>query len=241
VLAGVRRAGDAPEGTDEVLLDVTDEAQIEAVAGGVEELHALVNNAGVARAAPLEFVPPEVLREQLEINVIGQVAVTQALLPALRRGQGRVVFVGSIAGKSALPFLGPYAASKHALEAIADSLRVELWPWGIGVTIVEPGSIKTPIWSRSAAWADDLLGRMEGPVYELYGSRIASFRKIALARGEAGAPADAVGKAIEEALTAPRPRTRYVVGRDARLRAAFELLPDRLRDRVIRRVLYGSD
>jgi NAD(P)-dependent dehydrogenase (short-subunit alcohol dehydrogenase family) len=241
VLAGVRREGDAPAGTEQVLLDVTDEAQIRAAAEGVEELHGLVNNAGVARAAPLEFVPLEVLREQLEINVVGQVAVTQAFLPALRRGRGRIVFVGSIAGKSALPFLGPYAASKHALEAIADSLRVELSPWDIGVTIVEPGSIKTPIWTRSAAWADELLERMEGRVYELYGNHIAAFRRVALARGAAGAPPESVARVVENALTASHPPTRRLVGRDARIRAGFELLPDRLRDRVLRRILIRSD
>jgi NAD(P)-dependent dehydrogenase (short-subunit alcohol dehydrogenase family) len=241
VLAGVRREGAAPAGTDEVLLDVTDEAQIKAVAERVDELQGLVNNAGIARAAPVEFVPLDALREQLEVNVVGQVAVTQALLPALRRARGRIVFVGSIAGKSALPFLSPYAASKHALEAIADSLRVELAPWDIGVTIVEPGSIKTPIWTRSAAWADELLERMEGPVFELYGNHIAAFRRIALARGQAGAPPELVARTVERALTAPRPRTRSLVGRDARLRAAFELLPDRLRDRVIRRVLFGNN
>jgi NAD(P)-dependent dehydrogenase (short-subunit alcohol dehydrogenase family) len=223
------------------MLDVTDGGQIEAIAAGVPELHGLVNNAGIARASPLEFVPVEVLREQLEVNVIGQVAVTQALLPALRRGRGRIVFVGSIAGKSALPFLGPYAASKHALEAIADSLRVELSPWGIDVTIVQPGSIKTPIWTRSAEWANELLASMEGPVYELYGKPIASFRKIALARGRAGAPPEQVAKVVEQALTSSRPPTRRLVGRDARIRAGFELLPDRLRDRILRRVLMQSD
>jgi NAD(P)-dependent dehydrogenase (short-subunit alcohol dehydrogenase family) len=241
VLSGVRRDGDAPKETEEVLLDVTDPAQIRAVRERVEELHGLVNNAGIARAAPLEFVPLDVLRRQLEVNVVGQVAVTQAMLPALRRGRGRVVFIGSIAGRSALPFLGPYAASKHSLEAIADSLRVELAPWGIEVTIVEPGSIKTPIWTRSAAWADELLEKMDGRVYELYGERIAAFRRVALARGEAGAPAESVAKVVEEALTASRPRTRYLVGRDARLRAAFELLPDRVRDRILRRVLRSRD
>jgi NAD(P)-dependent dehydrogenase (short-subunit alcohol dehydrogenase family) len=241
VLAGVRREGDAPAGTDEVLLDVTNEEQIRAAAANVPELHGLVNNAGIARASPLEFVPVEVLREQLDVNLIGQVAVTQALLPALRLARGRIVFVGSIAGKSALPFLGPYAASKHALEAIADSLRVELSPWGIDVTIVEPGSIKTPIWTRSAAWADELLERMEGRVYELYGPTIAKFRKVALARGAAGAPPEMVAKVVEEALTASRPPTRRLVGRDARIRAGFELLPDRLRDRVLKRVLTRTD
>jgi NAD(P)-dependent dehydrogenase (short-subunit alcohol dehydrogenase family) len=241
VLAGVRREGDAPAGTEQVLIDVTDEAQIREAARGVEELHGLVNNAGIARASPLEFLPLEVLREQLEVNVVGQVAVTQALLRALRRGRGRIVFVGSIAGKSALPFLAPYAASKHALEAIADSLRVELSPWDIAVTIVEPGSIKTPIWARSAAWAEELLDRMEGPVYELYGSHIAAFRRVALARGAAGAPPESVARIVEDALTSSRPPTRRLVGRDARIRAVFEMLPDRLRDRILKRVLVRTD
>jgi NAD(P)-dependent dehydrogenase (short-subunit alcohol dehydrogenase family) len=241
VLAGARREGDAPKGTEEVLLDVTDEAQIRAAAEGVGELQGLVNNAGIALASPIEFVPLEELRKQLEVNVLGQVAVTQALIPALRRGRGRVVFIGSIAGKSALPFLGPYSASKHALEAIADALRVELAPWGIGVTIVEPGTIKTAIWTRSAARADELLERLDGRerLEQLYGPRLARFRQIALARGQSGAPADSVAEVVEDVLTAARPPTRRLVGRDARIRAGLELLPDRLRDRIYQRVLSG--
>jgi NAD(P)-dependent dehydrogenase (short-subunit alcohol dehydrogenase family) len=239
VLAGVRREGDAPEGTEELLLDVTDPAQIQAASERVEELQGLVNNAGIALGGPLEFVPLDELRKQLEVNVVGQVAVTQALLPALRRGRGRVVFVGSISGKSALPFLAPYSASKHALEAIADSLRVEVAPWGISVTIVEPGTVKTPIWTRSAARADELLEAMDGRdrLEELYGERIGRFRRIAMARGQAGAPPESVAEAVEEALTASRPPTRRLVGRDARIRAGIELLPDRLRDRMYRRAL----
>ena len=240
MLAGVRRPGAAPVGTEEVLLDVTDEGQIEKAAEAVEELDGLVNNAGVALAAPLEFVPPEELRRQLEVNVIGQVVLTQALLPALRRARGRIVFMGSIAGRSALPFLGPYAASKHALEAVADSLRVELAPWGVEVSIVEPGSIRTPIWTRSAAVADELLASRREEVERLYGRRIAAFRRLALTRGESGAPAEAVAAVVEAALTATRPRTRYLVGRDSRLRAGLEHLPDRLRDRVLERVLASD-
>jgi NAD(P)-dependent dehydrogenase (short-subunit alcohol dehydrogenase family) len=240
VLAGVRRAGDAPEGTEEVLLDVTDAEQIRAAASLVDGLDGLVNNAGIALAAPLEFVPPEELRYQLDVNVIGQVAVTQAFLPALRRAKGRIVFIGSIAGRSALPFLSPYAASKHGLEAIADSLRLELRPFGIHVSIVEPGTIKTPIWARSAARADELIASSDGQLGELYGERIAAFRAFAMKRGAAGASADVVAKVVEEALTTDRPHTRYLVGRDAKLRAGFERLPDRLRDRLYERVLLKS-
>jgi NAD(P)-dependent dehydrogenase (short-subunit alcohol dehydrogenase family) len=237
VLAGVRRAGDAPEGTEEVLLDVTVPEQIRAAAGLVDQLDGLVNNAGIAIAAPVEFVPPEELRHQLEVNLVGQVAVTQAFLPALRRTRGRIVFMGSIAGRSALPFLSPYAASKHALEALADSLRLELRPFGIHVSIVEPGTIKTAIWARSAKRADELIAGSDGELGELYGERIAAFREVALKRGAAGAPAEKVAKVVLEALTAERPHTRYLIGRDARLRAGFERLPDRLRDRIYERVL----
>jgi NAD(P)-dependent dehydrogenase (short-subunit alcohol dehydrogenase family) len=237
VLAGVRRPGEAPDGTEEVLLDVTAADQIRAAADLVDQLDGLVNNAGIAISAPLEFVSPEELRHQLEVNLVGQVAVTQAFLPALRRAKGRIVFMGSIAGRSALPFLSPYAASKHALEAVADSLRLELRPFGIHVSIVEPGSIKTPIWARSAQRADELIAASDGELGDLYGERVAAFRKIALARGAAGAPAEKVAKVVLEALTAERPHTRYLIGRDARLRAEFERLPDRLRDRIYERVL----
>jgi NAD(P)-dependent dehydrogenase (short-subunit alcohol dehydrogenase family) len=240
VLAGVRNEGDAPKDTEEVLLDVTDAEQIGAAANAVEELDGLVNNAGIALAAPLEFVPLEELRHQLEVNLVGQVAVTQAFLPALRRARGRIVFIGSIAGRSALPFLAPYAASKHALEAVADSLRLELRPFGVDVSIVEPGTIRTPIWTRSAARADELMAASDGRLGELYGERIAAFRRIAVKRGSAGAPPEAVSEVVLDALTAERPHTRYLVGRDARLRAGFERLPDRLRDRIYERVLLRS-
>ena len=240
VLAGVRREGDAPEGTEEVLLDVTDAEQIREAAERVDELHGLVNNAGIALGSPLELVPVEQLRHQLEVNLVGQVAVTQSLLPALRRAKGRIVFMGSIAGRSALPFLAPYAASKHALEAVADSLRLELKPFGIPVSIVEPGSIRTAIWGRSAARADELAATMDSEVAELYADRVAAFRSMALKRGEGGAPADRVADVVEEALTAERPHARYLVGRDAKLRAGFERLPDRLRDRIYERVLLRS-
>jgi NAD(P)-dependent dehydrogenase (short-subunit alcohol dehydrogenase family) len=240
VLAGVRREGDAPEGTEEVLLDVTDAEQIRDAAERVDELNGLVNNAGIALGSPLELVPVDQLRHQLEVNLVGQVAVTQALLPSLRRAKGRIVFMGSIAGRSALPFLAPYAASKHALEAVADSLRLELKPFGVPVSIVEPGSIRTAIWGRSAARADELAATMDSEVAELYAERVAAFRSVALKRGEGGAPADRVAEVVVEALTAERPHARYLVGRDAKLRAGFERLPDRLRDRIYERVLLKS-
>jgi NAD(P)-dependent dehydrogenase (short-subunit alcohol dehydrogenase family) len=239
VLAGVRKAGDAPAGTEEVVLDVTDAEQVRAAAEGIDELHGLVNNAGIAVAAPLELLPLDELRRQLEVNVLGQVAVTQALLPHLRRTQGRVVFIGSIAGRSAVPFLGPYAASKHALEAIADSLRMELRPWSIHVSIVEPGTIATPIWTKGAATADDIQSQVPDASLGLYRDRMAAFRKAAAAAGRRGESPDRVAEVIEHALRAERPKTRYLVGRDAKLRAGFERLPDRLRDRIYERLLLG--
>ena len=237
VLAGVRRAGDAPTDTEEILLDVTDEVQVRAAAERVGELHGLVNNAGIALAVPLEFIPLQELRRQFEVNVFGQVAVTQAFLPHLRRSRGRIVFIGSIAGQSALPFLGPYAASKHALEAVADTLRLELRPFGVDVSLVQPGTIKTPIWTKSAHVADGLANGAGAELAGLYGERIAAFRAIALRRGAKGAAPDDVARVVEEVLTTERPRTRKLVGLDAKLRAGVERLPDRLRDRVYERVL----
>ncbi len=237
VFAGVRRQGDAPEGTDEILLDITDADQIAHAAERVGELDALVNNAGIAIAIPLEFIPIDELRRQLDINAIGQVAVTQAFLPHLRRSRGRIVFVSSIAGRSALPFLGAYAASKHALEALADTWRVELRPFGIEVSLVEPGTIRTPIWTKSAALADSLANGAPPELGELYGERVAAFGRVAAKRGATGASVEAVVAAVENALTRERPRTRRLVGRDAKIRSGIERLPDRLRDSVYERLL----
>ena len=240
VLAGVRKAGDAPDGTEEILLDVTDAEQIAAAAAPVGELHGLVNNAGIAIASPVEALPLDELRRQLEVNVVAQVAVTQAFLPQLRAARGRIVLMGSIAGRSALPFLAPYAASKHALEAIADALRVELAPWGMHVAIVEPGTIATPIWTKGAAIAEELQARTDDDKLALYRDRTAAFRRAAAAAGRRGQSPDNVAAAVEHALTAQRPKTRYLVGRDAKLRATFERLPDRLRDRIYTRALLRS-
>jgi NAD(P)-dependent dehydrogenase (short-subunit alcohol dehydrogenase family) len=237
VFAGVRSEGAAPAGTDEIRLDITDAGDIARAAEQIGELDALVNNAGIAIAIPLEFIPLEELRRQLDINVIGQVAVTQAFLPQLRRSRGHIVFVGSIAGRSALPFLGAYAASKHALEALADSWRVELRPFGVEVSLVEPGTIRTPIWTKSAALADSLANSAPPQLGELYGERIAAFGRVAAERGAKGASVEAVVDAVESALTRERPRTRRLVGRDAKIRSGIEWLPDRLRDSVYERLL----
>jgi NAD(P)-dependent dehydrogenase (short-subunit alcohol dehydrogenase family) len=241
VYGGVRSDADAEalhaRGIEPVQLDVTDAEQIAAAADAVRsDLDGLVANAGIAVAAPLELVPLEELRRQLEVNVVGQVAVIQALLPALRGARGRVVLMGSIGGRSALPFLGPYAASKHALEAFADVLRVELQPWGVAVSIVEPASVATAIWAKGAAHADAMRESMPSDRSELYAVRMARFRNVALKRGP-GVDPDVVAKAVEHALTATRPRARYLVGRDAHLRAWVERMPTRLRDRILAKAL----
>jgi NAD(P)-dependent dehydrogenase (short-subunit alcohol dehydrogenase family) len=237
VHASVRRPGQAPEGTEELVFDVTDGEAVAVAVGALAELDALVDNAGVAVAGPLELLAPEELTRQLDVNVVGQLRVTQAALPALRRSHGRIVLVGSIAGRSALPFLGAYAMSKFALEAMADALRVELAPWGIEVAIVEPGTIDTPIWRKPQRRVEDF----PPEAVELYGERVERLRRLAASRSQTqAAPVSTVAEAIEHALTAGRPRTRYLVGPDAKRRARVQLLPDRLRDRVLVRFLFGS-
>ena len=251
VFAGVRRDEDADrlrQMSDRVVpvrLDLTEQAHIEeaarVLAGDVGEsgLAAVVNNAGIAVGGPLEFLPLDALRRQIEVNVVGQVAVTQAVLPMLRAARGRIVFVSSIAGRSALPFIGAYAASKHALEALADAWRVELAQWGIHVAVVEPGVIATPIWRTSLAAADRTIAQMpEAKELErLYGRRVAIVRKWT--EQQEGLPADTVAAAVEHALTAAKPKTRYVIGRDAKTRLWLEKLPDRVRDRLIAKQLDG--
>jgi NAD(P)-dependent dehydrogenase (short-subunit alcohol dehydrogenase family) len=237
VYASVRVGGDAPPGTDELVFDVTDAAAIARAAEGVERLDGLVDNAGIAIAAPLEYLPPDELTRQLDVNVVGQLRVLQAFVPALRRARGRIVIVGSVAGRSALPFLGAYAMSKFALEAMADALRVELQPWGLHVAIVEPATIATPMWTKPQRSLDDF----PPEAAERYGARLQRFAQLAAERSSAHAVStDTVAKAIEHALTAPKPKTRYLIGPDAKRRAAVQLLPDRLRDRVITRFLFGS-
>jgi NAD(P)-dependent dehydrogenase (short-subunit alcohol dehydrogenase family) len=236
VLAGVRKEGDGPSGTEEVLLDVTDAAAIAAAAERVERLDGLVDNAGIAVASPLEHLPLDELRRQLEVNLVGQLAVIQAFLPALRAARGRIVLMGSIAGKSALPFLGAYAMSKHALEAMADSLRVELAPDRIHVSIVEPGTIATPIWTKP----QENVNALSPEALTRYGARIEAFQAAAAGRAAKAAPTDRVAAAVEHALTAERAKTRYLVGRDAKIRRTMERLPDRLRDRVIAKALLGG-
>jgi NAD(P)-dependent dehydrogenase (short-subunit alcohol dehydrogenase family) len=245
VHAGVRKPEDAERlreaGVVPLTLDVTDSQSIAAARSEIGEgpLAGLVNNAGVAVSGPVEFVPIDELRHQLEVNLIGQVAVTQAFLPQLREAQGRVVNVSSIGGRVALPLMSPYAASKFGLEAVSDSLRRELRHLGVTVSVVEPGGVKTPIWRKGNAAADELLASAPPEAERLYGDMVEALRAEAdKIDRETGLPPEAVAEVIGEALTARRPRTRYLVGRDAKLRArAAGLLPDRVMDGLIARTL----
>ena len=249
VLAGVRDpdAGAslvADAGTAALIpitLDVTDPAQIATAAqhealraGGLD---ALVNNAGIGMGGPLELISGEDLQRQFDVNVFAQIAVTRALLPALRRARGRIVFVSSIGGRVAMAFTAPYAASKHAIEAFGDALRVELHDSHVQVALVEPGSVATPIWDKSRTEADRVIVPPE--LQQAYGKVPAAMDRVLRDTARRGVPAEMVAETIERALTARRMRSRYIVGRDARaMLVVRRLLPDLLFDRLARRVLH---
>ncbi len=246
VFAGVRRDADAQAlreaaaGITPVTLDVTDAASIAAARASVEAalgergLAGLVNNAGIGVGGPLEFVGIDGLRRQFEVNVIGQIAVTQAFLPAIRRARGRIVNMGSISGRMATPFVGPYSASKHAMEALTDALRIELRPWGIGVSIVEPGAIDTPIWDKARTMTDEIERDLPPEGAALYANAVVAMRGFLEEQAKSGIPPERVAKAVAHALTSRRPKTRYLVGADARMQAvAAAVVPDRLLDRLV--------
>ena len=237
-----RIAADLGDSVTPLLLDVTDADQIAAMASHVTEavgphgLIALVNNAGIVAAGPLEYLPVTEFRKQLEVNVIGQLAVTQALLPLLRKATGRIVMISSISGRVSLPLAGAYGASKFALEAMSDALRLELRHWNLHVSLIEPGRIDTPIWRTSLAHGERVLAAAPPGLVERYGPLINAARRMAT-KETGGSPVEEVVRAVEHAVTAPRPRVRYVVGRDAKLRRFLTWLPDRLRDWLIARQL----
>jgi len=255
VFAGVRRAADgaalqqrASGRLTAVALDVTDAASIAGATRtvtavvGTAGLAGLVNNAGIAVPGPLEFLPIADLRRQFEVNVVGQVAVTQAMLPLLRAARGRIVNMGSIGGRMATPFVGAYGASKFALEALTDALRVEVRPWGIQVSIIEPGAIATPIWQKSTQEANRMQDGLPPEASRLYRKALEAVRKAAAYSERTAIPVDAVVAAVAHALTAEKPRTRYVIGRRAKMQAAIaRWLPDRTRDRLLTRVLRLPD
>jgi NAD(P)-dependent dehydrogenase (short-subunit alcohol dehydrogenase family) len=261
VFAGVRReedadalgaaAGAARERLRTVRLDVTSPIDIDGLSSVLREqlpggaLYALVNNAGIGVGGPLEFARLDDLRRQFEVNVFGAVAVTQAALPFLRAGAAasagrgaRIVNMSSISGRLALPFFGPYAASKHALEALSDALRVELLPARIHVTLIEPGSIDTPIWTKAARAMDHLWESMPGEARRVYGVAAANMQDRVRLAAAGAIDASRVARAVARALESRRPPIRRLVGRDAVVAAlAARLVPTRLRDRLIARAL----
>jgi NAD(P)-dependent dehydrogenase (short-subunit alcohol dehydrogenase family) len=223
-------------------LDVTDAAQIKAAAAQIGEatpggaLDALINNAGVATGGPLETLPLEELRRQLEVNFFGQVAVTQALIPALRRARGRIVFLSSIGGLVTTPYMSPYHASKYALEAVGNALRVELRASHIQVALIEPGSVKTPIWDKGGELIDGV--NLPEELRQYYGHVPAAMRKTLQSTAKRGLPPERVAQTIERALMARRMRARYLIGLDAHgMVWASRLLPDLVFDRVLRRAV----
>jgi NAD(P)-dependent dehydrogenase (short-subunit alcohol dehydrogenase family) len=246
-VGAVRKEQDAErlrsQGLRTVKLDVADPASIAAARAelGDGPLAGLVNNAGIAVAGPLEFLPLDQLRLQLEVNVVGQLAVIQQFLPALRAGRGRIVNLSSIGGRFALPLVGPYNASKFALEGISDSLRRELHGQGVDVILIEPGGVKTPIWGKSNELADELQQQMPPEAERLYGRLIDGVRRATIEIDqEKGIEPSEVAEVIGTALTAKRPRTRYLVGTDAKIRGPMaKILPDRLMDRAVARQLGG--
>lgn len=250
VFAGVRRESDADalreracSALQPLFLDVGDSRSLTEAAGQVakriDELPAaswelcLVNNAGATFTGPLEFLDLDDLRAQLEVNLIGQLGATQTFLPLMRRGKGRIVFVGSMFGRFAAPFIGPYCASKFALKGLADSLRMELGPWRIPVSVVEAGVVNTPIWNKYDAHTERLLERISDEARALYEEQISNARRTATRSGRGGMPPEKVARVIGKCLTAPKPKTNYTVGLDSRLGIlGSRLLPARLLDRL---------
>jgi NAD(P)-dependent dehydrogenase (short-subunit alcohol dehydrogenase family) len=243
VIAGVRTPKDAADVAAinphirAVSLDVTDEAQIADLEQSLgPRLDAIVNNAGIAVGGPMETVTSEEWRKQLEVNVIGQLAVTRAVLPRLRESHGRVVFISSVNGQLAMPMLGAYCASKFALEAAAHAMRMELQPWRIPVVIVEPAQTDTDMWQTADSAITDTEAAMTPDQRSLYAKHIAGMKKVIPASQRIAVSPEKVSSVVETALTSRRPRARYVVGVGPRLQAAIATnLPAAVRDRVLRR------
>ena len=248
VFAGVRKDEDGEAlreqhaGIRPLKIDVTKRDMIDDAAGqvaqqvGNEGLQGLVNNAGVGKGGPLEAIDLDDLRWQFEVNVFGQLEVTQAFLPILRQGSGRIVNMSSIGGRIAQPFMGPYTASKFALEALSDSLREELARWDLHVSVIEPGSVKTPIWEKSIGQVDETKASLTEEMQERYAKVFEGIKKRLERTGESGTSPERVADAVEHALFSARPRTRYLVGTDAKVGAFLRwLLPDRTFYNLLRR------
>ena len=219
-----------------LLMDVTDEVSIKMAAESVavslnsqDQLLGLVNNAGIAVSGPLAYVPLDEVRRQFEVNVIGLLAVTQAFLPLLQTGpiSGRIINISSVAGRVATPFLGLYSASKHAVEALSDSLRRELMPFGIKVIVIQPGPISTPIWHKGAD--ESLRLYADTP----YSAVLQSLQKYFVGKSKTGLPPEAVARVVLHTFRVPNPRTRYLVTQGKLGAYVSRMLPDKSLDRVI--------
>jgi NAD(P)-dependent dehydrogenase (short-subunit alcohol dehydrogenase family) len=251
VFAGIRRQIDGElllrEGAGNIkpmLIDVADHHSLFRARAKIESLReyrldALVNNAGIAIAGPLELLPIDQMRKQFEVNFFGAMAAIQTFLPLLREAGGRIVNVSSISGKLASPFIGAYAASKFALEAASDALRLELRPFGVSVSVVEPGSVRTPMWRRSTEASLKILDEVSAGRSD-YDAGIRQMMRLAQRLELRGLPPERIARVIEEALIARRPRARYLVGGDARLRLVVARLPESLRDWLITLALGGA-
>lgn len=231
-------AGEAAARLRPLTLDLTDDAQVAGLDAALpERLDAVVNNAGVVVSGPLESLSADDLREQFEINVVGQVAVTNLVLPRLRKSRGRIVFVSSLSGRISTPMTGAYNASKFALEAIADAWRLELRQWGISVSLVEPAMTDTDLWRKAPETLRDGEAEMSAEHRELYAGHLDGMRKTIPRMQKMAKPVEGVAATIERALTADRPRARYPVGADVRVQAALNALtPTALKDRAFGRL-----
>jgi NAD(P)-dependent dehydrogenase (short-subunit alcohol dehydrogenase family) len=248
VFAGVRdrRAGEALAGAANgevtpVVLDVASEESVAVAAIQVAELagerglDGLVNNAGIVVEGPVELLTGEDLRRQFDVNVIGAMSVTRAVLPLLRRAGGRIVNVGAVNGRTSVPYFGASAASKAALAAFNDALRLEVRPFGVEVSIVEPTPVETEIFVKATAAAERSRAGLDPTVRALYEPGVKAVQN-AIADG-GSKPVDVVAVAVERALTARRPKTRYPVGKQPRLVMGLRFVPDRMRDRLLAREL----
>ena len=245
--AGVRNDADAQRlaafhpNVRPIALDVTSAESIAAAAAEIRasgvSLLGVVSNAGIAKGGPLETIPLDELRHQFEVNVIGALAVVQAFLPSLPENRGRVVFVGSISGRLATPYIGPYSASKFALRSIADSLRVELAPDGIAVTLIEPASVKTPIWQKGRDYQEQLYKNLGENPRPHYRRALESVVETTNNEERGGMPVEVVSEAIYRALTDTKPRAAHLVGTSAKLGSILASLPAGLRSRIVRKAM----
>ena len=218
-----------------VVLDITDDGQVAALEQVLPAtLDAVVNNAGVVVGGPVEGVPIPEFRRQLEVNLIGQVAVTQAVLPRIRAARGRIVFVSSLSGWISSPMVGAYSASKFGLEGMADALRIELRPWHIPVVLVEPAQTSTDMWHNAMDQVDATVAMMTPDHRRLYAKHIEGQRKGIPKSQKMATPAEGAAAVIEHALTVKRPRARYVVGTGPRMMGAVaRIVPTRMMDLVL--------